>query len=488
MAEAKKITKREIGLIVGIIVGIAVYLIPIPGLERGGHITLALTLMTVVFWACQITQPAYVSGIFLMLLIVFGVVQAAPEAVEGLSGIKLMQAHATATAAVAFKSWTGQNLWLIIGAYLIAKAVETSGLGKRIAYSYMLRFVTGYKSVIIGIFVLTFILSLLIPHPWPRALMIMSVMHVIIKSSNVPKEDAVKIGFSVFAASVPVSLIFLTGDATINILAADYAGGLNFAGWVAAMGVPALVASVITLLMILFLFKPTQEININKEEIKGKLADLGKMSAKEWKTLIWIIIAIVLWLTDSLHGVQTGWVTIIVAMLMAFPIIGGVLTPPDWSAVPVQTLVFLTAAMAIGSVGGATGMNEWIATTFLGGVGGLASGSPFVFVAVITAIGIILHMLLGSVVAVMGVALPAILAVTDPIGMAPIAPVLIVYMAIGSHYIFPFQHLNMLVGSSEDTGGYTQKETIKLGLPYTVVVFIVTVVVMVPWFMLTGKM
>ncbi|HJA00254.1 MAG TPA: anion permease [Candidatus Collinsella stercoripullorum] len=84
-----------------------------------------------------------------------------------------------------FYAWTGTTMWLVIGAYLIANAVQTSGLGERIAYSYMLRFVTGFKSIIVGIFALTAILSLLIPHPWPRAFLIMAVMAVIIKSSGI---------------------------------------------------------------------------------------------------------------------------------------------------------------------------------------------------------------------------------------------------------------------------------------------------------------
>lgn len=67
-------------------------------------------------------------------------------------------------------------------------------------------------------------MSVLIPHPWPRAFLIMSVMAVVIQSAKIPKVDAVKIGFTVFAASVPVSLIFLTGDSVINPLAASYAG------------------------------------------------------------------------------------------------------------------------------------------------------------------------------------------------------------------------------------------------------------------------
>lgn len=473
--------KREIGFVLGILVGLAVWMIPIPvaDLSTGGHITLALTLMTVVWWAFQISQPAYTSGIFLALLVIFQVVPgvAATETTKEVTA-------AAATAATAFKSWTGSTMWLVIGAYLIATAVKTSGLGERIAYNYMLRFVKSFKSIIIGIFVLTFVLSLLIPHPWPRALLIMSVMAVIIKSSNIPKEDGVKIGLTVFAASVPVSLIFLTGDATINPLAVAASGQtMGFTAWFMNMGPPAIVASILTCLLILVLFKPSKEVAVNKDEIKAKLATMGKLTEIEIRTLVWLGIAILLWMTDTVHGINIGWITLIIPMFMSMPIIGKVLTPKDWSAVPVQTLIFLTAAIAIGVVGGVTGMNSWIAATLLPST---APANLFLLAAVITLIAIVLHMFLGSVIAVMGVAVPAIIAFTAPMGINPIVPTLLAYMAIAGHYVLPFQHLNMLVGASEETGGYTQKETIRLGVPLIAVMFIVTVGVMIPWWTLTG--
>ncbi len=237
------------------------------------------------------------------------------------------------------------------------------------------------------------------------------------------------------------------------------------------------------MILILVLFRPTQEVAVNKDEIKVKLAEMGKMTSIEKRTAFWLVVAIVLWMTDTLHGVNIGWVTLIIAMLMAMPIIGNVLTAKDWASVPVQTLVFLTAAIAIGTVGGATGMNSWIAATLLPST---APTSLFLLAGLITVIGIALHMVLGSVIAVMGVAAPAIIAFTSGAGINPIAPTLIVYMAIAAHYILPFQHLNILVGAAEDTGGYSQKETIKLGVPLIAVMFFTTMVVMVPWFSVIG--
>ncbi|ADK68567.1 sodium/sulphate symporter [Olsenella uli DSM 7084] len=488
--------KRQIGLVAGIIVFLLLYLLPIPGLGvvgqtvqigdvaslgsglvRGQDYTvvdlfgvptakscLALSLMTVVLWATGVAQNGYTAGLYLALLVVMGV--EAPASV--------------------FYSWTGGTMWLVIGAYLIANAVKTSGLGERIAYNYMLRFVTDFRSIIIGSFVLTAILSLLIPHPWPRAFLIMAVMSIVIESSHIVHEDAVKIGFSVFAASVPASLIFITGDAVINPLAASYFGGATFLDWFVYMGLPSIIMTVITMLLFLVLFKPTKTYTVNKDQIRERIEQAGPMTKLEKKTAVWLVIAIALWMTDSLHHVDIAWVTFIVGMLMSFPAIGDVVSAKDWSAVPVHVLIFLTAAMAIGKVGGLTGMNSWIADTIFPSA---VPSNVFVLALMVAALSIIIHMLLGSVIAVMGVAVPAILTFTvggDVTQGAAIAWTLICYTAVAAHYMFPFQHLNTLVGASPDTGMYTQRETLRLGVPLIAVVFVVCVGVMVPWLMLLG--
>ncbi|WP_085829779.1 SLC13 family permease [Collinsella vaginalis] len=463
MENAKALlNKRVVGLVVGIAAAALIWFLPLDGLSIEGRKCLALTVMTVIFWACQVAQAGFISGVMLALMVIWNV----------------------AEPAVVFKSWTGSTMWLVVGAYLIANAVKTSGLGERIAYTYMLRFVRDYRSVVVGIFVLTLIMSLLIPHPWPRAFLIMSIMSIIIKSSGVETSDAVKIGFAVFAASVPLSLVFLTGDSVINPLAVANSGAeVSFLDWFVYMGPPALISGILTCGLFLVLFRPQQEISINKDEISSKLEGLGRMSGVERRTVFWIALAIVLWLTDSIHGIDIGWITLIIGMLMAMPLIGEVVRAPDWSAVPMQVLIFLTAAIAIGVVGGATGMNAWISETLFPPV---APDNIFVLAAFITVISIVLHMVLGSVIAVMGVAVPAILAFTAPMGLPPIVPTFICYMAIAVHYLFPFQHLNILVGASEDTGGYTQKETVRFGIPLTLIVFVITVGVMVPYWMLIG--
>ena len=446
---------KAAGLFGGIALCAVVCALPLEGLSREGQLCLGLTLMTVVWWAAQIAQSGYVSGVYLMLLCLFKV----------------------AEPSVIFSGWTGSTIWLVAGAYLIASAVRGSGLGERLSYWFILRFVRGWRSILVSIFVLTLLLSLLIPHPWPRAFLIMSVMLVVIRSAHIPREDATIIGFTVFAASVPVSLIFLTGDATINPLAASYAGEVSFLRWLQVIGPPALLLSALTLGLILLLFRPSAPVTLDLDEIRAAQAKLGRLTERELRTLIWVLAAIALWLTNGVTGLDIGWITLLIAMLMSMPVVGGVLEAKDWGEVPVHVMVFLTAAIAIGRVGAATGMNAWIADTLLPAA---MPDSPVLTALCISGLSVAVHMLMGSVIAVMGVTIPAFLSVAAGTGMSPLAVVGIVYLSVAGHYCLPFHHLNMLVGQGEENGMYTQRETLKLSLPLLGAVLI-TVVCAVFW-------
>jgi di/tricarboxylate transporter len=188
-------------------------------------------------------------------------------------------------------------------------------------------------------------------------------------------------------------------------------------------------------------------------------------------------------MTDSIHGQEIGWVTIFIAICMSMPLIGGILTAKSWGGVPIHVLLFLTAAVAIGRVGGVTGMNAWVANTILPST---VPQNPFVLAAFISTVSIIIHMLLGSVIAVMGIVIPAMLAFTSSMGINALVPALMAYTAVASHFVLPFQHLNTLVGVGDDNGMYSQKETIRFGIPFIAVIYIVTVAVEVPWWKICG--
>ena len=480
-AKNKFLTKRYIGFFLAIVVFLLIkFVLPLDSLgsvalSEGGKNCLALSLGAVVMWACGVAQPGYTGILYCALLVLMQVV---PDA----DGVPSM----AATVAVAFGAWTKGTMWIVVGAYLIAGAVKDSGLGQRIAYAFMLKFVKSAKSLILSIFALTFVLALLIPHPFPRAFLILAVVSVIAESAGYGEDDRGKLGFLIFAAAVPCSMFFMTGDSTLNPLVASYGanGGaaIGFIDWFIYMCVPMVVATLCTIILALALFKPSKELVYDREEVLAKQAALGKLSEKEIRTIVWLVIAIALWLTVS--GDYLAWVTLVIGVLMAMPVIGEVLTPASWGSVDIKTLMFLTAAMAIGSVGGATGMNAWIADVVLPST---VPANPYLFALLVCALTMVIHMFMGSVMAGLGICVPAFLTFIQGTSVSPVAVALIVFTAINLHYILPFHNLAILVGEGKDAGGYTSKEAMKMGIPLTVVTFLV-VLVEAFWFSTLGLM
>lgn len=99
--KAFKITKREIGFVLGIVVFLLVKFLPLAELGStveltvGGQTCLALTLATVVFWACGVAQPGFVGLLYCALLVLFKV------CVDDTGAASI-----SATVASTFSSWT----------------------------------------------------------------------------------------------------------------------------------------------------------------------------------------------------------------------------------------------------------------------------------------------------------------------------------------------------------------------------------------------
>jgi len=455
--------RSEIGGLLGIAICLGVWCMPArSGLPLQGQHCLALGLLAVSWWAFGVVHPGFTSLILL---------------------VSWVLTH-TAEPAVVFRLWTTPLIYLVIGGYLMAAAVEGSGLGRRIAYWFTLRYVSGYRSILAACYILGFLLSIMIPHPWPRSFLIMAVMAIVIKSAKLEKKFAAQIGLTAFAASCPISMILLTGDSTLNVVAMNFVGAeASWLRWLLYMGIPGVITSILLFLLQIWIFPGPKNLVVDKREISELREKLGPVTHHEKGVIFWIIVAIGFWTTDFVHHIHPGWIAISAALMMTLPRVGAGLRPSDWSKVNLGTLFFLTAALGIGTVGGVTGMNKWVVSSVLPSY---VPANPFVFALFVTVFAMLIHMLLGSVLAVMGIVTPAIIAYSTGSRISPIVASLLVYTALNEHYLLPFHNMSILVGVGEQGGNYDAADVFRLGLPLTVLVLVVTVCVEVPWWKLIG--
>lgn len=455
--------RRLLGLGISVLLAVVLAVAPLPGdLSPAGRKTLIVTLFTVVWWIFGVAPPAYATLLMLLGFILLGL----------------------ATPAVVFQLWTLPLMWLIIGAFLIAAAVTKSGLAQRVAYIFMTRYATSYRSLIAMTYVLGFVLSLLIPHPFPRALLMMSLVAAIVQKARMNTADAASLGLSVFVATTATSTILLTGDSTLNIATVGFSGlAVGWLHWLKYMAIPGVIATALMLALHLLVFRQSGPVTIDRAALRLEQQKLGPVTRREVTTLLWVLAALLLWITDFIHHIDPAWVALGVAVGLSLPVVGDVLDARDISAgINWPIVLFVVGALAIGTVGKVTGMSDWLAATLLPSQ---PPHNPYAFAALVGGATMLIHMVLGSALACMSIVAPPMVQYAAAAGVSPLVPALIVYTAVAIHYLFPFQHVTILLGQGE-IGGYGTRHVLRYGVPLTLLVLFVIVVVEVTWWRIVG--
>ncbi len=454
--------RRATGVVVSIVLSLLVYFGTLPSdLSPDARAALIAILFTVTWWAFRVIPPAYTSLLLLLYLIVSGV--AGPRET--------------------FAFWSGPMAWLMIGAFLIARGVTRSGLAGRISLHLVSRFASSYRGLIIAVYALNLVLAPLVPLPFPRAFLIMALVQQIIDHSDVDEKTRASLGFAVFMGSVPASMMFLTTEAVLNPVTSSLAGGISWMEWATLMTAPSLLAAALMLLAHLLVF-PAARMRVDTEHLKRELEKLGPLSAPEIRVILWVSAALLLWVTDSLHQIHPAWVALGAAVGMSLPVAGGILGEEDLTGgVDWSSLLFATGALAIGAAAEVTGLSRWIMTRLVPAT--LPTAAP-VFLGYVAAVGYILHLFVGSVLAALSILVPPLVTLAGQFGIESFAPALIIYTTAVMGVALPFHNLMVLVGVGK-VGHFSERETLRF-FPAQTAVTLLVVAFQIGWWTLLGRL
>ncbi|MDQ0218639.1 hypothetical protein ELQ35_21955 [Peribacillus cavernae] len=444
-----------------VILGSLIWFMPeVEGLSTDGKLTLVFILLAILLWSTGIIAPAYTT---FLLFICFLLAEIAP-------------------ANELFSYFLSPLIWMIVGSYLMSHAIRKSGLAKRISYHFTLKFVNSYKSLIIFIFFLGLVLSIFIPHPFPRVFLMMSIVDYMIYSTDMDKTTKRYIGFSVFVSVTVTGTIFLTGDTLLNGAAFTLSGKeMSWWLWFKAMSIPGIATSILTLIAYLFTFRQKTKFLLDKHLLKQELDLMGSFTAAEWKATFWVGLAVLLWFLEPLHHINPAWIALLSATGLALPIVGELLDEEDISkSVNWNIILFIVGALSIGSIGYKTGMSTWILQSLT--PSHLPQQITF-SILIIVLLSLLIHMLIGSASATMSLIIPPLVQMFPHIDSFLVA--LTVYSTVGTHYFLPFHSVVILLGVGK-TGHFTQKEVLKFGIPLTLIVLLITNVIQPLWWKIVG--
>jgi anion transporter len=320
-----------------------------------------------------------------------------------------------------YHSLSEKVVWLMIGAFIIGEAVKVSGLAERLTHSILSKS-NKKNNLLFGLSSVLFTSAFFIPSTSGRAALSMPIIEQMSQRFSTKER-------SVLAILAPV-IILMSTSATligagshligIGLLESTVDQTISYIQWF-IWGVPfAIVITLLSVLVIKWTLWPKDGLkeieNVQPEE---KIRYKKQFNGKEKKTIILISFLIVGWMTESLHGYDIAFITMIGAILIMMPNYGIISWKQGISSVSWNLIIFVAAATALGKVLVDTGIVKWIEEEMLN-VLHLFIGAPeWLIVLIILLVTVTSHLYITSHTTRAIVFIPGLLLFSETIGINP---------------------------------------------------------------------
>ncbi|WP_110953900.1 DASS family sodium-coupled anion symporter [Anaerosinus massiliensis] len=268
-------------------------------------------------------------------------------------------------------AFSGNTVWLIVSAFILARAFIITGLGKRIAYITMRAFGDSSLKLVYSLALSDLIIGPAIPSNSARAggLVFPIVQSLAEAFDSKPGQSARKIGAflvtSVFHLDLVVSAMFLTamvGNPVAVALAKKVLDvDITWMDWFVAALVPGVVA-LLAIPYALYKFYPPElkETPEAKSMAANVLKEMGPMTIGEKIMLLVFVMLLTLWATASMTGLNG---TLIAFMGLCILLATKVLT---WKDVITETrawdtLIWVGSVIAMSDYLNKSGFIAWFA-------------------------------------------------------------------------------------------------------------------------------
>lgn len=378
--------------------------------------------------------------------------------------------------------WGDMNL-LIISTTLLSVAMMKTGLIQSYVEKLFHRFVgKGFLFLVLP-YLLGLPLTLLIPQAFARVVILGTILDGLLVARNKAEEETKSVLiFNAFISATVVYMLFSNGDVVLNLSLLTMAGEavasqLSFGSWFHYMAVPVLVTGAVTLGLISVLFK--KELGNFSLDMLAKREEKEQVSSKKQLTGLVIMLAVLgLWATGGWHGIP-AWQVAFAGLALLFAL--KILDKTDLKAVNPHFILFLMTIFSIGRVLGQAGVTAIVFDHLKAFIPEAASP---LYLLVIMAVVMLLHLAIGSVVATLSVVLPILLPLMQEAGYPASVIVLMVYVLTNLHFLLPFHHATLLIGSGKKY--YPDRLMLRYGLAMMVVTPLLILAVYLTWWRFIG--
>jgi di/tricarboxylate transporter len=301
-------------------------------------------------------HPGWFAGIAILLW----ATSALPEYLTALLFFAAVAVFRSAPADVLFSGFQSEAFWLVLGGFVLGAAIRKVGLADRIAGALAPSLSGSWFRMVFGIVLLTYALAFVMPSNMGRITLLMPIVMALADRAGLregsPGRIALALAVGLGTYELSASILPSNVPNLIMTGAAERAYGVQFNYlpylFLHAPVVGVLKGMIIVVCLIRMFPATPQPIEADAERTAW--------SAAELRLAVILLVTLLLWMTDSWHGIRPAWVGLVSACLCLLPRIGFLNGEEFATGVNVRTCIYLAGILGLAAVVAWSGLGNAI--------------------------------------------------------------------------------------------------------------------------------
>ena len=429
------------------------------------------------------THPLFLPSLIVGITIVLWATSLLPEFITALLFFTATMMAKIAPADVIFGGFASSAFWLVFSGFVLGVAIRKTGLADRAARALSAKLTDSWLLMVASVVLLSYALAFVMPSNMGRIALLMPIVAAMAKRASITDGSrawfglALAVGFGTFQLSATILPANVPNLVMSGAAEGSYGIHLNYVPYL-LLHTPVLgiLKGLILIGLICWLFpgspKPPQD-----------LTPPEPMGCDE-KRLAWLLaVVLVMWVTESWHGVGPAWTGLAASVIVLLPRIGFITGEEFSTGVNMRTCIYVAGILGLAITVTQTGIGSAVGDALLQ-VMPLDADKPFISFLALTGITTVLNFIMTA----NGVpALYTTLAQSfaDATGF-PLLSVIMIQVLGYSTPLLPYQASPIVVAMG--LGKVPARAGMLLCLALAVATYLVLLPLDYVWFILLGKL
>jgi len=381
------------------------------------------------------------------------VLAALPEFVTSISFFLIAMVLHVAPASVVFSGFASAAWWLVFGGLIAGIAIDTTGLGRRLARVAGARLAVSYTGVIAGLVIVAILLAFLMPSTMGRVVLFMPIVVALAErlgfgvGSNGRAGMVMAATLGTYVPSTAILPANVPNTVLLGAAEALYGVKLTYGPYLLLhFPIMGILYPAILIVVILRLFP-------DKPRPQPVEPAAAPMSTDERK-LAWILgIALFIFVIDFVHGISPAWVSLAAGLACLIPGIAIISAKTFSERMNLAVLIYVAGIVGVGAIISESGLGARLGTVLIDVVRPTPGADTYNFAALVGAS--IVAGLATTMVAQPAVLTPMAARIADAAGI-PLENVLMMEVLGFATLLFPYQSPPTVVAMQLGRLGFRQ--------------------------------